>query len=157
MEPPGWASALGRVTSGLYILTARHGEQETGMLASWVMQAGFEPPMVTVALQQGRYVTQWLESNEPFALSILAEDQKSLIAHFGRGFELGAPAFNGLDLIRTPLNLPVIANSLGYLECRPTSSVTTGDHRIFLAEIVSGATLREAQPYVHIRKNGQRY
>ncbi|MBI3469346.1 MAG: flavin reductase family protein, partial [Planctomycetes bacterium] len=31
---------LGRLPSGVFILTARDGTDETGMLASWVMQAG---------------------------------------------------------------------------------------------------------------------
>ena len=50
------APVLGRVASGIYILTIRNQDQETGMLASWVLQAGFEPPMVTVAVKKGRYV-----------------------------------------------------------------------------------------------------
>ena len=54
------ASVLGRVPSGLFILTLRHNNEETGMLTSWVMQAGFEPPMVTVALKHGRHVTDWM-------------------------------------------------------------------------------------------------
>ena len=37
------APVLGRIPSGIFILTIRHADQETGMLASWVMQAGFEP------------------------------------------------------------------------------------------------------------------
>ena len=43
---------LGRVPSGIFILTVGTGDRATGMLASWVMQAGFEPPMVTVAVKQ---------------------------------------------------------------------------------------------------------
>jgi flavin reductase (DIM6/NTAB) family NADH-FMN oxidoreductase RutF len=157
MSQPSWAPVLGRVASGLYILAARHGDQETGMLASWVMQAGFEPPMVTVALGRDRFITKWIESDAPFVLSLLGEDQKSLLSHFGRGFEPGVPAFEGLEIIRTPLGLPAIANSLGYVECRARSSVVSGDHRIFLAEVVGGDSFRDGQPYVHIRKSGQRY
>jgi flavin reductase (DIM6/NTAB) family NADH-FMN oxidoreductase RutF len=157
MSQPSWAPVLGRVPSGLYILSARHGDQETGMLASWVMQAGFEPPMVTVALGRDRFITKWVESDAPFALSLLADDQKPLISHFARGFEPGVPAFEGLEIVRTPLGLPAIGNSLGYVECRARSSVVSGDHRIFLAEVVGGDSFRDGQPYVHIRKSGQRY
>ena len=34
---------LGRLPSGLYVLTAGRGAAATGMLASWVQQVGFEP------------------------------------------------------------------------------------------------------------------
>jgi flavin reductase (DIM6/NTAB) family NADH-FMN oxidoreductase RutF len=148
---------LGRVPSGLFILTIAHQENETGMLTSWVMQAGFEPPMLTVAVKQGRHVTEWLTAKEPFVLNLLRDDQKSLLSHFGRGFELGEPAFTGLKVHRTADNVPILVEALGHLECRPKSHVDSGDHRIFLAEIVAGQLTTDGQPYVHIRKNGLRY
>ena len=77
-------SVLGRVPSGIFIVTASHEGQETGMLTSWVMQAGFEPPMITVAVKQGRYLADWLSANAPFALNVVAEHQKSILSHFGR-------------------------------------------------------------------------
>src|SRR5689334_19879486 len=95
------AAVLGKVPSGLFILTVRHGDQETGMLASWVMQAGFEPPMVSVAVKQGRYVGEWLTAGTPFVLNALGETHKSLLSHFGRGFEPAEAAFSGLKVERT--------------------------------------------------------
>src|SRR5690606_34940172 len=56
---------LGRVTSGIYILSVGSGDRATGMLTSWVMQAGFDPPMVSVAVKTGRYVCDWLTNGEP--------------------------------------------------------------------------------------------
>ena len=52
------------------------------MLASWVMQAGFEPPMVSVAVKQGRYVCDWLTEGQPFVLNLVGEGQKKLLKHF---------------------------------------------------------------------------
>src|SRR5215213_9889488 len=89
---------LGRVTSGIFILTIGEDDRATGMLASWVMQAGFDPPMVTVAVRQGRYVADWLTSGEPFVLNLVGEGQKHLLKHFGKGFEPGEPAFEGLEV-----------------------------------------------------------
>src|SRR5947209_14083537 len=92
------AQALGRVPSGLYILTVRSGERATGLLASWVQQAGFDPPMVTVAVATRRYVAEWIGETGAFTLNQLAAGSKPLIRHFGRGFDPDAPAFEGLAL-----------------------------------------------------------
>src|SRR5262245_40404267 len=89
------AAALGRVPSGLFILTARHGADETGMLASWVQQCSFEPLLVSVAVRRDRYVAGWLTPDTLFALNVLDENQTDLVAHFGRGFGPGEPAFKG--------------------------------------------------------------
>jgi flavin reductase (DIM6/NTAB) family NADH-FMN oxidoreductase RutF len=151
------APLLGQVPSGLFILTARHGDQETGMLASWVMQAGFEPPMVTVCIRQGRYVCDWLTEGAPFAVHVLSSDNKNLLSHFGRGFEPGQPAFMGLEINRTESGLPVLAGTLGYLECRARQHLDSADHRIFLAEIVGGGKQADQGPLVHLRKSGLRY
>jgi flavin reductase (DIM6/NTAB) family NADH-FMN oxidoreductase RutF len=80
------AAVLGRVASGVFILTSRRGEQETGMLSSWVMQAGFDPPMLTVAVRHGRYIGDWLATGEPFVLNLVPGESKQLLKHFANGF-----------------------------------------------------------------------
>lgn len=149
--------ALGRVTSGIYILTAGTGERATGMLASWVMQAGFEPPMITVAVKQGRYVADWITAGEPFVLNIVGESQKNLLGHFGRGFEPEEPAFEGVTVHPCGRGVPVLSECLGHLECEPVSHVDSGDHRVFLARVVRQALPNEGDPMVHIRKSGTHY
>lgn len=148
---------LGRVPSGIFILTIRDGERETGMLASWVQQAGFDPPTVTVAVKSGRYVEQWITAGREFALCLLAEDQKAMLGHFGRGFEPDEPAFEGLDLSRSASGLPVLDRAIGYLECQPKTHLDSGDHRIFLAQVVDDRLLHDEPPMVHVRKSGLRY
>ncbi len=148
---------MGRVTSGIYILTIGQGDRATGMLASWVMQAGFEPPMVTVAVRKGRYVAEWLAAGEPFVLNVVGEAQKHLLRHFGKGFEPGEPAFEGVETRIADNGVPALADSLGYLQCEPVSHVDSGDHHIFLAKVTAGAMLSDASPMVHIRKTGAHY
>ncbi len=149
---------LGRVPSGIYILTIGTGDRATGMLASWVQQAGFDPPMVSVAVKHGRYVCDWLSEGQPFVLNMLGESHKSHLAHFGKGFEPGVPAFEGVEISHCPRGVPILAEALGHLECEPSAQVDSGDHRIFLARIVRGQLKDETgRPMVHIRKSGGHY
>ncbi|MEX0938318.1 MAG: flavin reductase family protein [Pirellulales bacterium] len=150
-------AVLGRVTSGIYILTIRSGEQATGMLTSWVMQAGFDPPMVTVAVKHGRYVCDWLNEGKPFVLHVVGESQKSLLKHFSKGFEPGQPAFEGLDIAQCSRGVPVINAALGHLECEPVGHTDSEDHRIFLAKVGQGSITNMEKPMVHIRTGGGRY
>lgn len=151
--------ALGAIPSGLFILTVRDGHRSTGMLASWVMQAGFDPPMVTVALADGRFVGDWVARSGRFALNQLAEGDKSLIRHFGRGFNPEDAAFEGLEMGPTAGGGPTLAAALSYLDLEVRGEVGGGDHRVFLAEVIAGANLAEgdAAPTVHLRRNGRRY
>jgi flavin reductase (DIM6/NTAB) family NADH-FMN oxidoreductase RutF len=151
------ASALGRIASGLFILTARHGEAETGMLASWVQQCAFRPPQVSVAIKHGRELLTWLTPGALFTLNILDASQTDMIVHFGRGFALDEPAFAGLDVERPDGVAPVLSEALAYLECRVVNRCLTGDHELLIAEVVRGKLLGEGQPMVHIRKSGLHY
>lgn len=149
---------LGRVPSGIFILTVGVGARATGMLSSWVMQAGFEPPMVSVGVKLGRYVCDWLTEGQPFVLNLVGESQSNLLKHFGKGFEPGADAFVGLETVPCARGVPILASAVGHLECEPVRHIDSGDHRIFLAKVVRGK-LRDAdaKPMIHVRKSGANY
>ena len=149
--------ALGRVPSGIFILTTCRGEQTTGMLASWVMQAGFDPPTVSVAVKLGRYVCDWLSAGAPFVLNLVGDGQTHFLKHFGSGFAAEEPAFEGVEITRSDRGVPILSASAGYLECQPTQHVDSGDHRIFLATISGGDLLVDVPPMVHVRKSGAHY
>ena len=154
----GLGQALGRIPSGLYILTVEHDGRSTGMLASWVQQAGFDPPMLTVGVRRDRHVADWVAASGRFALSQLAVGSKSLIRHFGRGFEPDAPAFEGVGLRHDARGGPVLAGALAYLDAEVAGELVAGDHRIFVARIIGGALLQpDAEPLVHVRANGFHY
>ena len=159
-EPVSDAAArpLGRIPSGLFILTARHEGHSTGMLASWVMQAGFEPPMVTFALARGRFVGDWIEAAGRCTLNQVPSDGKALLKHFGRGFAPDENAFDGLELLDVAAAGPVPAASSSFLDLEVVGRLDEGDHLVYLARVVGAGVIRDdAEPYVHIRSNGFRY
>jgi flavin reductase (DIM6/NTAB) family NADH-FMN oxidoreductase RutF len=150
-------AALGRIASGLFILTVRHGSQETGMLASWVQQCSFEPPQVSVAVRRDRDILAWLTDGAAFTLNVLDDGQTDMIVHFGRGFALGEPAFEGLEVERPDGGAPVLSEALAYLECRVAGRCNVGDHDLIVGRVVGGRLLGEGHPMVHVRKSGFHY
>jgi flavin reductase (DIM6/NTAB) family NADH-FMN oxidoreductase RutF len=151
------ASALGRVPSGIFVLTLSQNGIETGMLASWVQQCSFDPPQVSVAIRRDREIIGLLGEGALFTLNILEASQTDMIVHFGRGFALGQDAFNGLDVRRELPQGPVLSEALGYLRCQVVGRIPAGDHDLFLGRVLAGRILDEGQPMVHIRKNGLHY
>ena len=157
-DTPPLVAVLGRVPSGIFILSVSHNGQETGMLASWVMQAGFDPPMITVAVRHGRYVADWLAAGAPFALNVVTEKQKPILSHFSRGFEPGVPAFEGLDVHHDDRNVPILrSGTLGHVVCEPRGHIDSGDHHVILAEVTGGELLDDVPPMLHVRKSGAHY
>jgi flavin reductase (DIM6/NTAB) family NADH-FMN oxidoreductase RutF len=151
------ASALGRIPSGVFVLTLAHDGVETGMLASWVQQCSFQPPLISFVVQPDRPVAALLTTGTVFTLNILEAAQTDMIAHFGKGFALADDAFKDLEIQRTAPYGPVLQEALAYLHGKIAIRVPTGDHELFIAEVTAGCLLDEGQPMVHIRKNGFHY
>lgn len=153
----GLAAALGRIPSGLFVVTIRKGTAETAMLASWVQQCAFDPPHLSVVVKQGRAIHSWLKPESTFVLNIVGEGHKRLISHFGRGFEPDEPAFHGIETTHSQHGHPVLTHALGFLECEVTDRMKVGDHELVVARVLAGAMQQDGEPMIHVRKNGLRY
>lgn len=155
----GLAAALGRIPSGLFIVTWRTGESDHGMLASWVMQAGFEPPLVSLAVGTSRELLGVIRAGGPFAINGLAESQRSLLARFGKPPVAGEDPFAGLAIGRTPSGLAAFAEAAGWMECRPVAeaAVAGADHVLVIGRVDAAGGRAETAPAVHLRRNGLKY
>jgi flavin reductase (DIM6/NTAB) family NADH-FMN oxidoreductase RutF len=154
--------ALGRIPSGLFIVTWRDGDQDRGMLASWVMQAGFEPPMLTIAVAPSRGLLAAVEADTPFVVNVLAEHQRPLLARFGKPAASGEDPFAGLPVSRTSCGAPALGEAAAWLECSPVAQASGTndarcDHVVVLARITAAGAGPDTPPLVHLRKNGLRY
>ena len=103
-------------------------------------------------MRRGREVLDALSVGTDFTVNILDRDQTDMIAHFGRGFKPGEPAFNGLTVSRPDGAPPVLDEALAYLRCRVTARHPAGDHDLVIGEVTAGRVLGEGQPMVHVRK-----
>ena len=153
----GLAAALGRIPSGLFVITWREGDSDRAMLASWVMQAGFVPPAVSLAVAATRDLLAAIDRGVPLVVNLLTESQRPLLARFGKPAAPGDDPFAGLAVLRTASGTAALQASGGWLECRALSRATAGDHVVVVAEVVGGDCASSEEPLVHVRKNGLRY
>jgi flavin reductase (DIM6/NTAB) family NADH-FMN oxidoreductase RutF len=152
------AKPIGRIPSGVYILTASHNGQNQAMLASWVQQAAFDPPCVSIALAKGRPISATIRDSGRLCLSILADGDSILMKKYARGIPPTEDPFAGVRTLQTPAGLPALADALAYLECRVLSSHDfNADHELLVAEITAAEILKEGGPFVHVRGNGFHY
>lgn len=150
--------ALGRIPSGLFILTARHEDRAGGMLASWVQQVCFEPAMVVVAIRKGRPIMPLISESRKFGLCQIGTEDKTLMRKFAAGSEEGEDPFLGMDLVDTnSARVPLLKQALAYMECEVACHMDVeGDHDLFVGKILRGA-YQGGEPRVHLRENGFSY
>jgi flavin reductase (DIM6/NTAB) family NADH-FMN oxidoreductase RutF len=151
------ARALGRIPSGLFIVTSLRDDRPIGFLGSFVMQAGFDPPTVSVAVGRERPHLTDIRRSGRFSLSILDPASRGLMGAFVRRLPEGASPFDGVALEKTAAGSFVLAEALAWIDCRVRGEYETGDHAIVFGEVIDGALLREAEPSTHVRKDGLGY
>ena len=152
--------ALGRLSGGLYVVTARQDERASAMVASWVSQASFDPPGITVAVAKDRAIEALLQVGDRFVLNILREDNyQDLMRHFLKRFPPGADRFAGVNTLDGVANGgPVLGDALAFLGCRVSQRMEGPDHWIIYGEVEQGnVSDTEARTAVHHRKVGNHY
>ncbi|GAB4530177.1 MAG: diflavin flavoprotein [Pleurocapsa sp.] len=151
--------AIGRLSGGLYIITATKGDLNSAMLASWVSQASFEPPGLTIAVAKDRAIESLMQVGDSFILNVLEEGKyQGLMKHFLKRFKPGADRFAGVKTQTAANGSPILTEALAYLECKVESRMECSDHWIVYSQITSG---RVSNPNgltaVHHRKVGNHY
>ncbi|KAI3438441.1 hypothetical protein D9Q98_000871 [Chlorella vulgaris] len=156
----GKALALGRVVGSLCVLTGRDGDAEGAMLASWVSQASFNPPGLTVAVKQDRAMESMLPVGASFNLNILAEGkERAVMKQMLKPFKPAEDRFAGMDVQRSEsTGAVIIPDSAAYVECTVVSRMEAGDHVVLYAQVNDGKVLNQTgQSAVHYRRIGTNY
>ncbi|HEY9803029.1 MAG TPA: diflavin flavoprotein [Leptolyngbyaceae cyanobacterium] len=151
--------ALGRISTGLYIITTKKGEIQSAMFASWVTQASLDPLGVAIAVSKERAIESLMQLGDRFVLNVLAEDNyQGLMKHFLKRFAPGADRFAGIKTYPASNGSPILAEALAYIECEITSRMDCGDHWIIYSTVDTGRVANvNALTAVHHRKVGNHY
>jgi flavin reductase (DIM6/NTAB) family NADH-FMN oxidoreductase RutF len=151
--------ALGRISGGLYIITAKKGDLSGAMLASWVSQASFDPPGFTVAVAKDRAIESLMQVGDAFVLNVLEEgNYQALMKHFLKRFSPGADRFAGVKTQSAINGSPILTDALAYIECEVVSRLECSDHWIVYSKVTNGRVSNsDALTAVHHRKVGNYY
>jgi flavorubredoxin/flavin reductase (DIM6/NTAB) family NADH-FMN oxidoreductase RutF len=156
--------ALGRLSGGLYVVTASQGDgdslRRSAMVASWVSQASFTPPGITVAVAKDRAIEALMQVGDQFVLNILREENhQQLLRHFLKRFPPGADRFAGINVLEAEAEGgPVLGDALAYLGCRVEQRMEGPDHWVIYAVVEQGNVAdANAMTAVHHRKVGNHY
>lgn len=151
--------ALGRISSGLYIITAQKGDVTSAMLASWVMQASFEPLGLTIAVAKDRAIESLMQVGDRFVLNILEEgNHLHLMKHFLKRFPPGADRFAGIKVQSAENGSPILTDALAYLECEVSTRMEASDHWIVYSTVQNGRVSKpDSLTAVHHRKVANYY
>ncbi len=153
------AKAVGRLVGSMSIVTTKKDEVSGAMLASWVSQATFNPPGLTVAVAKDRAIESLLFKGNNFVLNVLPEGKHiPLMKHFLKPFAPGEDRFEGVATEEADNGSPILSDALAYVECQVANRMECGDHWLVYAVAQQGKVLQpEGVTAIHHRKSGTHY
>jgi flavin reductase (DIM6/NTAB) family NADH-FMN oxidoreductase RutF len=139
-----WLRALGKMTYGIYVLTARHKSEMNGMIASWVSQISYDPPLLMIAVHPNRYTNKLIRQSGHFTLHVLAKEQKDLLERF-KGPDPESK-FESIGWTEGKTGCPVLKDCVAYMECEVTEVHGPGNHTLFMGKVIDARFFSEKKP-----------
>lgn len=141
--------------SGITVVTTVAAGVEHAMTANTFSSISLDPPLVMVSVAHTARFHAAITTHQSagWAVSILAESQAPLAAHFARPGRDLATQFDGIEhSIGDWTGAPLLLGSQAWLECRTHALIEAGDHTIVLGEVLAGGVNPTAgQPLTYHR------
>jgi flavin reductase (DIM6/NTAB) family NADH-FMN oxidoreductase RutF len=134
-------------TYGLYALTAREGDAASAMTVNWATQVSFDPPLVAVSIERESRTGAMALRTGQCALCVFSAEQRELAGLLGRHSAKVPEKFAGVAWEPAPVTgCPILAGTLGTIECRITSQMEAGDSVLAIAEVIAAHATGDGEP-----------
>jgi 3-hydroxy-9,10-secoandrosta-1,3,5(10)-triene-9,17-dione monooxygenase reductase component len=131
-----------RYPAGVSVVGADADGDRIAVTVGSLVSVSLRPPLVSVAIGKELALHELVRRAGSFGVSLLRGDQGEVAARFARGMPPIA-LWEGVALRDSVTGAPLLADALGWMECRVWSEVDAGDHTLFLGEVVA---LEEGEP-----------
>jgi flavin reductase (DIM6/NTAB) family NADH-FMN oxidoreductase RutF len=138
-DMPALQVALERFPYGIFVASTRaEGNVPLAIVATWVSQVSFDPPILTLSLEKANAFSEAVLRTGKFALSLLP----STGIQVAKGVLKHGPYIAGTDIEEafeeTPEGLLVTRESAATFVCSMLQAHDTGDHLLVLAQVARG-------------------
>jgi flavin reductase (NADH) len=141
-----------RFPAGVAVVTVDLEGERLGLTVASLVSLSLEPPLVGAAIDRQAALHELLRGAGAFAVSLLAEGQEALAAHFARGVPPIA-LWHGVP-VRTgrAVEAPLLEGALGWIECRTAAEHPVGDHTLFVGEALAVERGPGLRPLVYVEQ-----
>ena len=127
-----------KLTYGLFVLTVRQGEKDSGCIINTAAQVTSEPNRISIAVNKANFTHDLVKESGKFNISILSEEASfDTFRHFG--FQSGRTVDKFADYTdckRSANGLYyVTAGTNGYISATVEQAIDLGSHTLFIAAV----------------------
>jgi flavin reductase (DIM6/NTAB) family NADH-FMN oxidoreductase RutF len=138
----------------LWVVTAADADGPGGLIATFVSTASIVPEMPRMLVGIGKRHATWkkIEASGALALHLFGPSRIGWLLGFAAPSNRRSK-LEGLDHRPGPSGSPILAEALGWLDCRVEARLDTGDRTVYLGEVIDArAPSPNAEPVLTARK-----
>ncbi len=129
--------ALHLIPAPVVVIGAAADGVSGGLTAAWVARVSLDPPLVAVSVAPERYTHGLLVAADVFTISVLREDQVAEGRLFGLESRRDVDKWSRVAHVLLEDGVPALAHCAARMSCRTVDRLVTGDHEVFVAEILA--------------------
>jgi flavin reductase (DIM6/NTAB) family NADH-FMN oxidoreductase RutF len=150
LDPKAKEAALRHFTTGMVIVGSKGAADEVNaMTANWVLQVSFHPPLVAVAVEQDAHTRQLIDQGKVFSINVVRAggDAEALVGKFVKPARRAGNKLEDEEFHTGETGAPLLSRALSWVECRVVDQHTTGDHILYIGEVVGAGVNGEGKPF----------
>ncbi len=153
---PDHSPVLRQFPYGLYLLGSSRNGHALVILANWVTQLSFSPPLIGIAIEIGSRMHQYISDSGFFSVNVLPEGGADLAKDFLKSQDPKDKRINGHPFSLARHGSPIIEDASSCLECRIVDSIETGDHTLFIGQVIQ-SQVNSVSPGMTLKESGLSY
>jgi len=121
------------------LITSRLDNMDNVLPIDWHMPLSFFPKLYCICLESKNFSSEVIKVSKCFAVNFMSAEYEDQILMSGRISGTDADKFKltGFEKIAAAkIDVPLIKNALGWLECEVIQKIITGDHTLFIGRVV---------------------
>ena len=149
VDPDHFREALKKFASGVTVITTAYEGEKHGLTASSFASVSLDPPLILVVLNTTSRTHALLAHSKVFGVSILPEGDAEVARAFA---EKGTKPFDAVPNRSTERGVPILEDSIAWLECEVESTFPGGTHEILVGRVLDCGS-RAGDPLIYFERD----
>jgi flavin reductase (DIM6/NTAB) family NADH-FMN oxidoreductase RutF len=149
---------LWRMPSGIYLLGSASAGRRNLMTHNLAMQVATKPKVLGVAVRKDALTHELVNGGGAFSLCFLRREDRALARVFTKpADDREEGCLSGYPVRSGTTGVPLLAQAAAWLECEVRTNLDTGDHTLFIGEVVDCSAPDEEAPVLRMEDTRLNY
>lgn len=138
-------ATLRMIPYGIYVMTAKNGDEIAAATVNWVTQTAFDPPLLAVGVKTDSNAYGTVVEAGHFALNMLGKDQQGAAFAFFKPAEVDGDTISGEAFTAGSTGAPILNSAPAAVECKVREVVELGCHHIVVGEVINAVQNKDIE------------